>query len=220
MNNSLILLAGGVGSRANNNTPKQFVEVNGVPVFIFAIKPFLEYVDTIVVSCSKEYVDYAKNILNKHIKDKNVFVTEGGSTGLQSALNGFEKLKEVSSSNSLVFIHDSARPFLKEISIENCLNSLNNSNYIFSAVTMVESVYDSETKKVKKKDTLHRIMSPHVFKYDFLNSIFDDARKSNELTIFNYMVAKNYEINIAETEDTNFKITSHNELEFALKILK
>lgn len=219
MSTVLILLAGGSGYRAESNVPKQFVEINKIPLFIYAIHPFLDYVDTIVVACTNQYVEYAREALKVNIPNKKTLVVNGGNTGLQSAICGFDELVKESIETDIVFIHDAARPFLKKKTIDNCLEKLNNSDYVFSAAKMSESIYDSSVGEVKKKDNLYKIMSPHAFTFSFLKTVVDDARQSEEVTIFNYMVANRYKINTAETDETNYKITTNNELDFAVKLL-
>ena len=220
MNNALIVLAGGLGSRTNNDIPKQFIEVDDVPIFINSIQPFLEFVDTIIISCEKSYLDYAFENINKHIKNKKVFVVEGGGTGLESTLNGFSKLLDFNYKFDYVFIHDAARPFLRIKTIVNCMDSLQKYDYVFAGAKMIESVYDEVSKEIKKKDNLYKIVSPHAFKFDFAKEIYKKALGSKELTIFNFMIANGYSVHIAESEDMNFKITTPDQLEFAVKILK
>lgn len=220
MNNAVIILAGGLGSRANNGVPKQFVEINGTPIFVYSIYPFLDFVDFIVVSCEKAYMEYAFLKLKENIKSKKIFVVEGGSTGLESALNGFKRIDESGEPFDCVFIHDAARPFLKKNTILNCINLLDMYGYIFSGTKMAESVYNQLTSETMRKDNLFRIVSPHAFKYDFLKKNYNDAIESQELTIFNYLVSKGFAVHIAESDDSNFKITTPEQLEIAIKLLK
>ena len=219
MKNALILLAGGISSRTNSEIPKQFVEVDGTPIFVNSILPFIDYVDVIAVSCTKDYIEYVESILSNNFKNKKIIVVEGGKTGLESTLNGFNSLKEISNLD-YVFIHDAARPFLSKGTIDNCLEGLINKDYVFSSAKMCESVFNSSAKTVEKKDNLYRIMSPHAFRYNFLKNLLQNANETNEPTIFNYMMKENFEVNVVETDETNFKITTSKQLEFAVKLLK
>lgn len=85
MNNALILLAGGTGTRANSNTPKQFVEVNKTAIFIYSIILFLSFVEFIVIVVHNDYVDFAKEAIKEANISKKVFFARGGNTGLDSA---------------------------------------------------------------------------------------------------------------------------------------
>lgn len=59
--NIAIIFAGGVGKRMNSKgIPKQFLEVNGVPIIIHTLKIFQKCrdIEGIVIACVKEYIDY------------------------------------------------------------------------------------------------------------------------------------------------------------------
>lgn len=220
MINALILLAGGSGTRAKSKTPKQFVETkNGDPIFLYSIKPFIDFVDYIVVAANKEYIDYCKFVLHSQISAKKIVVVPGGNTGLESAFNAFKSLQKIEEKIDYVFIHDAARPFVDCTTIKNCLVSITNNNYCFSGAKMSESIFESDKNIIFRKDFLYKIMSPHCFRFSFMNNLYNQAIESNEKTIFDFMASLGFPIRIVNTEESNFKITTNNDLDYALKIL-
>ena len=66
MKNYLILLAGGVGKRMGGDIPKQFMKVKGKPIIVYSIENFQrnKQIDSIVVVCVREWIDYLKKIID------------------------------------------------------------------------------------------------------------------------------------------------------------
>ena len=60
MKNLAIIKIAGKGTRIHSDVPKQFVEVNGKPVFIYTLEAFeqAELVDAISVVTSKDWLNF------------------------------------------------------------------------------------------------------------------------------------------------------------------
>ena len=67
MNNYLILIAGGVGSRMKSDIPKQFIKVNEKPIIIHTLEKFQlnDQIKKIVVVCLKDWMDYVKELIQE-----------------------------------------------------------------------------------------------------------------------------------------------------------
>ena len=59
--NHVLLMMGGSGTRFGADIPKQFVEVEGQPVFSYVMDKYDRFniVDSIVLVCHADWVDYA-----------------------------------------------------------------------------------------------------------------------------------------------------------------
>lgn len=105
-----IIVAGGSSKRMGTATPKQFLEINGVPVLFYSIRAFLEadpHIKIIVVLPETAMEEWSRRITS-HFKDAFIDFAEGGSERFLSVLEGLLK----SPKNSLVAIHDAARPLV------------------------------------------------------------------------------------------------------------
>ena len=81
--NIAAILAGGSGLRMGTDIPKQFLELEGVPVIIRSINAFLNSgrIDKCVISVSEEFIPYTEELIEKHISsDTEIFVIKGGKT--------------------------------------------------------------------------------------------------------------------------------------------
>ena len=108
MSLSVILLAGGKGTRVRSPIPKVFLPLKGKPIVLHSFELFqsLEKVTEIVVVCPPNY---------QHLFPPNTCFAFPGNTRQDSVKNGFEK-----TSCPHILIHDGARPF---ISIESVTES-------------------------------------------------------------------------------------------------
>lgn len=92
----VIILAGGIGSRMNADRPKQFIEIDGVPVIVKNLYNFQRNnrIDGITVVCVKEWIPYFNELVLNYELTKVIDVIEGGSTGHDSTRNGVFHLME------------------------------------------------------------------------------------------------------------------------------
>src|SRR5204862_6637725 len=105
-------VAGGKGTRISGPVPKQFIELNGVPVILHTLKAFHDYSSTLTVILVLPEEDFSNwhSIAKKHGFDKKVTIQKGGETRFQSVKSGLEKI----GSDGLVAIHDGVRPLVSK----------------------------------------------------------------------------------------------------------
>lgn len=117
MNVSVILLAGGQGSRMRSSVPKQFLHLQGKPLALYSFELFtsLSWVMELIVVCDPQYQS-----LFPRFTLPSVRFAIPGERRQDSVYNGF---KEISPTADLVCIHDSARPFLEKGNLEEVLEA-------------------------------------------------------------------------------------------------
>ena len=69
--NILMLLMGGSGTRLGGEIPKQYIEVNGVPVFGYILENYnkMSCIDGIIIVSNDKWIDYVEKWVG--ILDKN-----------------------------------------------------------------------------------------------------------------------------------------------------
>src|SRR3990172_7494754 len=104
---SVILLAGGTGTRMGGVLPKQFLPLNGKPIARHSFDTFasLDEVVEIVVVCEERY----RSHFHSEKKSYDLRFAEPGERRQDSVYNGF---RTTSADADLICIHDSARPFV------------------------------------------------------------------------------------------------------------
>ncbi|OPJ65055.1 IspD/TarI family cytidylyltransferase [Clostridium oryzae] len=106
---SVVLLAGGKGTRMNMDVPKQFLLLYGKPIIMHTIERLdtLKEVEDIVIVSPKQYFDKIDSMLKKFGISKKYTLAEAGATRQESTYNGLLKVE-----NDIVIIHEAARPFV------------------------------------------------------------------------------------------------------------
>lgn len=125
MKNVAIIFAGGIGQRMTNATkPKQFLEVNGKPILVYTLEKFQRHdmIDSIVLVCVEDWIDYAKTLIKRFELNKVVAVIPGGANGHQSRFIGLRKVKELHE-EAIILLHDGVRPLIDYETIKNSIET-------------------------------------------------------------------------------------------------
>ena len=63
-----VIVAGGQGTRMNNEVPKQFIEISGKPVLVYTLESFLRVeVDVLILVMAKNHLERWKSIKKQWI---------------------------------------------------------------------------------------------------------------------------------------------------------
>src|ERR1700726_562987 len=112
-----ILPAAGLGTRMGAETPKQFLELDGVPVLIFTLHRLAacQAITEFVISTRGDEVDSIAARVAKENLGRPVRIVRGGDTRQDSVANA---LAEVSSDADLILVHDAVRPLVTRAKTE------------------------------------------------------------------------------------------------------
>ena len=118
MKKTAIIVAGGSGTRMGADLPKQFLRIEGKPVFLYSIDAFLQaYEDIqIILVMAASYCEMAQSVLDEFNYPATIEIVVGGETRFHSVKNGLGKAAE----DSLVFIHDAVRCLATPALIRRC----------------------------------------------------------------------------------------------------
>src|SRR5947209_4712857 len=106
-----ILPAAGLGTRMGAETPKQFLELDGVPIVILSLRRIAScelVTDIIVATRGDEIGRLQERILGEKFK-QSVRVVRGGDSRQDSVA---QALDLVPNDTALVLVHDAVRPFV------------------------------------------------------------------------------------------------------------
>lgn len=185
MKNYVILLAGGVGKRMGADIPKQFIEVNGKPVFVHTIENFQrnEQIEKIVVVCVKEWMEHLKKLILEYHLTKVEWVIEGGSTGHDSIKNGIFFLKDKIATDDFIIIHDAVRPVLPQKAIDEVLRVAHEKGNASSSIACHPPIVYTEDFEsgISDIDREHVMLtaSPQAYRYSLALKCYKQAEREN-----------------------------------------
>ena len=104
--NIAIIIAGGIGKRMGENIPKQFIEINNKPVFIYTLEAFEKHpmIDAIELVCIDGWQEKAMEYIKKFNITKLKWIVTGGKTGQESIRNGVFNLEKKCNNNDNIII--------------------------------------------------------------------------------------------------------------------
>ena len=211
--NALVILAGGNGSRFGKKLPKQFTQINGENLIHFFLKSIdLKNFDKIVIVCKISYFKYLKKLEHNFPSIKFIF-TQAGKDRQSSSYNALKCLKIFNP--NYVLIHDAARPFCSNNLITKILKSLKKNS------SAIPYIVNTDKKMILKKDfnqNIKLIQTPQGFKFQTIfeahnNALIKNARDDSSLIT-------EEKINFVKGEKFNYKITYADDLHYFKLFLK
>ena len=205
--NALVILAGGIGSRFGRHLPKQFIQINGENLIHF----FLKRIDTnnfdiILIVLRPSCVKYIKNIENDFPLIKFLF-TNAGKNRQMSSFNALKKLSYYNPKK--ILLHDAARPFCSNKLIIKLLKQLDNN---YSAVPYILNYDKKILAKKELNDKVKFIQTPQGFQFKTIynahkKTILKNAKDDSaliQIENINYTKGEKLNIKITYPEDLNY----------------
>lgn len=148
--NIAIIFAGGSGVRMGAGIPKQFLEINGVPILVHTIQLFQHHdeIDEIYLAVSAAHINYVEDLIEEFRLKKVVKIVPGGETAQDSIYHALKVVEEVNEENTIVLIHDGVRPFVSYDVISKNIESVKENGNAITCTPCFETVLISESGKV------------------------------------------------------------------------
>ena len=227
-----VILASGIGSRMNNNIPKQFLMLNNKPIFIYSVETFLKIkeIEKIIICVPNLYFTKTKELIKNYIGLNNkIDIIIGGETRINSLIKGCNYIKDKypTSKEDIIITHDGVRPFVsKEIILNNiveCKKYGAVTTAVESSDTIIESLSNNKVTKIPNRSNLLNEQTPQTFNLEKLIKYYKKLTKDeiNNLTdATNIFILNNRKVSIIKGDYSNIKITREIDLELAKLIIK
>ncbi|APG62712.1 hypothetical protein LPB140_07805 [Sphingorhabdus lutea] len=172
--NIAIILAGGVGARAELGSPKQFAILDGRPILQHNIINFTAhpYIDHIILVCADINDEKLEQIIGGHKIDD---IVQGGETRRKSAFEGLKAAKKLSEDIGFnighIFIHDAARPHIPAKVIDNLVAALKNHVAAIPILPVADTIlqtHDDVYDKIIDRNALRIVQTPQAFDFDII----------------------------------------------------
>lgn len=178
-----VILAGGAGTRAGGDMPKQFQTLLGIPLLWWSVRAFhrADPETEIAVVLHPGFFDWWDIMcrdLPQEDRDIKVRLVCGGPDRPHSVLNGIMDLPD--STDALIAVHDGARPAVSVDLIRRGWRCAEENGVAFPACPVTDSLREriEEPTPVTRPVDRSRFISvqtPQVFRADILKRAFAEA---------------------------------------------
>lgn len=230
-----MILAGGKGVRMNQDIPKQFLNINGIPIIIYTMKAFQQHpeVDEILVVCIEGWQEILWAYAGQFGITKLKWVITGGRTGQESIRNGIYELKKHCREDDMVLIHDGIRPNVSQEIISGCIAQCRLKGSAVTVIPCVEAMllrseeegacqWGKSAKRMIDRESLARTQTPQAFPLKKLIWAHEEAEKRgivNSTATCTLMVELGEEIYFSAGSEKNVKLTTVEDIEIFKALL-
>lgn len=220
-NVSVIIVAGGSGSRMGADIPKQFLKLNGTPILAITLRRFLDALPgcSITVVLPEAEIPRWKAICAKEGLEGTHMVCAGGNTRFASVLNGLATAGDC----DYIAVHDGVRPLVSPDMIRRCISTAATYGTAIPAVRPVDSfrrlTEDDGGSHPIDRERLRAIQTPQVFRADLLLKAYSQPYRHEFTDDASVVEAYGTRITLCEGERSNIKITTPEDLCIAEALL-
>lgn len=212
---SVIIVAGGIGSRMGTPIPKQFLPLGGIPLVLHSFHVFaeLEEVFEIIIVCDPSYRKYFPHLLSPKI----VFANPG-ERRQDSVWNGFQACSKAS---KLICIHDSARPFLLKEDVRAVFAAAREYRAAALAAPVKQTIKQADENglvvQTLNRSSLWEMHTPQVIDPDLLRQGFEKANQEKMTVTDDVSLVEllHHPVKLVRGTDQNLKVTTPTDLTIA-----
>lgn len=220
--NIVIILSGGTGTRMGLSIPKQYVEVNGIPVIQYCLKTLLGHkmVDMAVIAVADEWQDFVQQCVDRLSPKIPVYYSQPGDTRQGSIINALKVTKQKGAKdNDIVLIHDAARPLLSASLAADCINACKDADAVLPVIPAKDTIYLSRDGQhidsLLERKTLWNGQAPEAFRFGSyyeanMNLTQDQIKLITGSTEVSYRAG--LKCVLIPGDPANFKITTQEDL--------
>ncbi|HUK31930.1 MAG TPA: 2-C-methyl-D-erythritol 4-phosphate cytidylyltransferase [Candidatus Acidoferrum sp.] len=221
-----ILPAAGLGTRMGAETPKQFLELDGVPLVIFSLRRLAacpEISEFLIATLADEESSLKERIAHEKI-GRPVRVVRGGVTRQESVGNA---LAQVVSDVEIVLVHDAVRPLVTREQTERAIAVARELGAAIVGIPALDTV-----KEVKRtslpgdvalitatipRERIVLAQTPQVFRAQLLRDAYAKAGRDGISASDEAVLVENlgHDVYVVAGSPRNLKITRPGDMELA-----
>ena len=183
--NIVVLLAGGVGTRLGADKPKQFVEILGKPIILYAMEIYEKspLIDALQIVCVKEYIDFVWDLAKENNITKLKWVVEGGASCQESTKNGIFALRGKAKDDGMIMVSSSLNLFISDEILADSFKVAKQYGNAFACMPCVYNNAESDdgisSLKINFKEKNRTLNMPWTSSFGKLNAMYEKAYKEN-----------------------------------------
>lgn len=218
---TILIVAGGRGTRMGGPQPKQFLELAGRPVLMHTLEAFDRWDASarLIVVLPEDQIDTWKRLCEAHVFGRIHRVVAGGETRFHSVRNGLD----VVASDGLIAVHDGVRPLVAPSVIAACFAAAADGGAAVPVVPVVESVCEVDAdggSRPVDRTRLRVVQTPQVFRADVLRAAYClpyDPRFTDDASV---VEASGVAVRLVPGNRENIKLTTPMDLLLAEQLMR
>lgn len=218
---TILIVAGGRGTRMGGPQPKQFLELAGRPVLMHTLEAFDRWDASarLIVVLPEDQIDTWKRLCGAHAFGRIHRVVAGGETRFHSVRNGLGSV----ASNGLIAVHDGVRPLVAPSVIAACFAAAADGGAAVPVVPVVESVREVDAdggSRPVDRTRLRVVQTPQVFRADVLRAAYClpyDPRFTDDASV---VEASGVAVRLVPGNRENIKLTTPMDLLLAEQLMR
>ncbi len=225
-----IIVAGGVGRRAGSELPKQFVRLLGIPMLWWSVRAFHDYDPEtgIIIVLHPDFIQDFETLVLAHLPEADRKIpfklVAGGRDRLESVANGLASIPLEERSESLVAVHDAARPMLSTSMVGRAWEKGLSAGASVPVVPVTDSLrqVDATSSHAVDRSAFRAVQTPQVFRSSLLVDAYSKIGDLRSCMTDDASVAEaaGYSVALFEGDPANIKVTNPIDFKIAALLLE
>lgn len=219
-----IVPGAGIGKRFGPGTNKPFALLGGKPLLAWVLETF-EHVDEIgeiIPVISAENMGWATELVDEYHIAKVRRIAPGGKERQDSVYSG---LQLVDDEESIILVHDAARPLLAPEDIRKALAALPGCDGVVVGVPVKDTIKEAPAGVISRtcdRSLLWAIQTPQIFRCRVLRQAYEQAQAEAFYATDDSALVERYggTVRIVQGSYTNIKVTTPEDLPLAELFLR
>lgn len=212
MNRVALIVAGGSGLRFAAEQPKQFLELNGLPILMHTLYAFEKAgITEQILVLPETQIDHWQTLCNRHRFTLPHRIVVGGKNRFESVRNGLKLVPD----HALVAIHDGVRPLISPELIRQTYQEAEKFGSAIAVVALKDSIRQKAPEG--RSHSVDRaayvlVQTPQTFISTQIKKAFEQApddRFTDDAGVYESLFP---EIHLVEGDYRNIKITTPEDL--------
>lgn len=221
---AIILVAGGRGTRFGTAVPKQFLQLDGLPIYVQTMKQFMDYDAQIQLILVLPFQTSDEELANNKLElerffGRSFYNCRGGMTRFDSVKNGLQLIEE---QIKVVGIHDAVRPLVSQSVIDQCFSTAAKVGNAIPVIDVVQSLreVDGDINHAVDRSHYRIVQTPQCFQKQIIMTAYQQENKpefTDDATVVEYL---GHKIKMVPGNYENIKITTPPDLLYAEYLLQ
>lgn len=212
---TLIVVAGGQGTRMGSEIPKQFLLLSGRPILMRTMELFHAYDKNmpVVVGLPDEYRIYWEDLCRQEDFKVPHQLTMAGETRFHTV----QKALKAVQAGGLVAVHDAVRPLVSQETIDRCFEQAGKTGAAIPCVDVPGSLrYGRHGRSLTvNRNTYLLVQTPQVFQYEILVKAYRQKYIESFTDDAGVVEKAGYTVSMVQGNRENLKITTPEDLAYA-----